>query len=190
MASTQYYVAQSLDGWIAERDGGLGWLTGYGGEAAEGVSASAAGPMEEGGAYHEFYAGIGALAMGSATYEFVLDYGGWPYEGRPTWVFTSRSLPVPAGADVRFADGDVAEVHAEMLAAVGERNLWVVGGGNLASQFADAGLLDELLVTIVPVVLGDGLPTFARRLEGRQLRLKGTRAFGNGMTELRYELVR
>lgn len=190
MASTQSYVAQSLDGWIAESDGGLDWLIGHSGDAAASLATSGAGPMEEGGAYHEFYSEVGALAMGSATYEFVLDPGGWPYEARPTWVFTSRSLPVPGGADVRFADGHPADVHGEMLAAAGERNLWVVGGGNLASQFADAGLLDELLVTIVPVVLGDGLPTFARRLEGGRLRLAGTRAFGNGMVELRYGLVR
>ena len=105
-------------------------------------------------------------------------------------MFTSRERPVPDGADVRFASGPVAPLHGEMTAAAGERNLWVVGGGNLASQFADAGLLDELILTVVPVWLGDGMPTLARRLEGEQLRRTGTQPFANGMTELRYEFVR
>jgi len=186
MALTQYYVAQSLDGYIAESDGGLDWLLGYGG--GSGADASAA----TGGSYDEFFARVGAVAMGSATYEFILAQAreGWPYEGIPSWVFTSRELPVPDGGDVRFAHGPVGDAHGEMVDAAGERNLWVVGGGKLASQFAEEGVLDQLLVTVVPVVLGSGLPTFARRLEGKQLRLEGTRAFENGMTELRYDFVR
>lgn len=186
MSSTQYYVAQSLDGYIAESDGGLDWLLGYGGESKGDASRATD------GGYDEFFAGVGAVTMGSATYEFILSEvnGGWPYEGIPSWVFTSRSLPVPEGVDLRFANERVGEAHGEMLEAAGERNLWVVGGGDLASQFAEEGLLDELLVTVVPVVLGDGLPTFARRLEGEQLRLTGSRSFRNGMTELRYDFVR
>jgi len=182
--STQYYVAQSLDGYIAETDHTLDWLLKYDGDAGDDVS------QATDGAYDRFYEQVGAVAMGSATYEFILAESGWPYEGIPSWVFTSRELPVPEGADVRFADGPVAPLHDEMTAAAGQRNLWVVGGGNLVSQFADEGLLDELLVTIVPVWLGDGMPTFAKRLEGKPLRLIGTHPFKNGMTELRYEFVR
>ncbi len=77
-----------------------------------------------------------------------------------------------------------------MIAAAGERNLWVVGGGNVASQFADQGLLDELLVTVVPVVLGEGKPLFDRRLPGGPMQLTGTTAFDSGMVELRYEISR
>ena len=75
-----------------------------------------------------------------------------------------------------------------MMAAAGGRNLWVVGGGTVASQFADAGLLDELILTVVPVALGSGKPLFERRLPGPPMQLAGTRAFANGMVELRYEL--
>jgi dihydrofolate reductase len=178
VGSTQYYLAQSLDGYIAESDGGLDWLLHYDGEG--GADASQA---TEGG-YDRFFADVGALAMGSATYQFVLDEGGerWPYEGRPSWVFTSRDLPVPEGADVRFARGPVGPPHAEMRAAAGDRNVWIVGGGHL-------GLLDELLITVVPVVLGDGIPTLPGRLRQR-LRLTGTQPFRNGMVELRYDLLR
>jgi len=181
---TQYYVAQSLDGYIAESDGGLDWLLGFGGFAVDVSEATD-------GTYEEFFAEVGAVAMGSATYEFILAMkdGAWPYAGKPCWVFTSRDLPVPEGADVRFVNGSVGEADEQMRASAGEENLWLVGGGDLASQFAEAAMLDQLLVTVVPVVLGAGMATFARRLEGEQLRLTGSRAFANGMTELAFDFV-
>jgi dihydrofolate reductase len=80
-------------------------------------------------------------------------------------------------------------LYDELIAGAGERNVWVVGGGNVASQFADAGLLDELLVTVVPVVLGEGKPLFDRRLPRGPMQLTGTRTFDSGMVELRYEIA-
>ncbi|MBN1529510.1 MAG: dihydrofolate reductase [Thermoleophilaceae bacterium] len=179
MAATRYYLAQSLDGYLAEVDGGIDWLEDYEGEA------ELAGPDLIDGSYDEFIAGIGALAMGSATYEFVLGVGRWPYAGLPTWVFTSRRLPTMQGADIRFANGPVAPHHAHMTAAAGDRDVWLVGGGDLAWQFAADGLIDELILTVVPVVLGSGLPTFAGRLTD-PLVLTGVRPFRSGMVELRY----
>ena len=181
----QYYLAQSLDGYLAESDGGLDWLVRFGGESE--IDASAA----TDGAFDRFFADVGAVAMGSATYEFILssESASWPYPETPSWVFTSRELPQPEGADVRFARGPLRPAYEQMKAAAGERNVWVVGGGDLAMQFADAQLLDELHLTIVPVVLGEGLPTFPGRLR-QPLRLTGTRAFRNGMVELRYDFVR
>jgi dihydrofolate reductase len=189
VAKTQYYCAASLDGYIAESDDTLDWLLKYEG-SFEGEDAEP-GPMS-GGSYDRFYEGVGALVSGSTTYEFVLDHGGWPYGGKPTWVLTTRDLPVPEGddVDVRFADAKVADLHEEMIAAAGERNLWVIGGGNVASQFADEGLLDELLITVVPVVLGEGKPLFDRRLPGGPIQLTGTTTFDTGMVELRYEIRR
>jgi dihydrofolate reductase len=189
VSRTQYYCASSLDGYIAEPDDTIDWLTGYRGEYA-GQDAE---PMA--GSYDRFYEGVGALVMGSTTYEFVLGHftgRDWPYAGKPTWVLTSRDLPRPEGedVDVRIASGSVGELHGEMLAAAGGRNLWVVGGGEVASQYAEQGLLDEVLVTVVPVVLGAGKPLFARRLPGGPMQLTGARAFDSGMVEVRYELRR
>ena len=190
MTKTQYYCAMSLDGFIAESDDTLDWLIKYDGKF-EGDGAE---PME--GSYDRWFTGVGAMVMGSATYEWLLRYledgGEWMYKGTPTWVLSSRDHPIPEGegVDVRIVEAKVTDLYDEMIAAAGERDLWVVGGGNVASQFADAGLLDELIITVVPVVLGEGKPLFDRRLPGGPLQLTGTRTFDTGMVELRYELAR
>ncbi|WP_309125756.1 dihydrofolate reductase family protein [Kocuria sp.] len=175
MSRTQYYVAASADGYIADRENHLDWLLQYGFEAYQDH-------------YDGFLADVGALAMGASTYEFVLRQGEkWPYGGLPTWVFTHRELPRIAGADLRFVQGPVA-LHAEASReSAGGRNLWVVGGGRLAAQFADAGLLDELWLTLMPIALGGGhpvLPTAA----AKDLRLQRTTHFEGGAVELRYAL--
>jgi dihydrofolate reductase len=187
MGKTQYYCAATLDGYIAASDDTLDWLMGYQG--------SFSGPDVEpiAGSYDRFYEDVGALVMGSATYEFVLNLGrGWPYEGKPVWVLSTRELPRPEGedVDVRIVNARVPELYDEMIDAAGERNLWMVGGGNVASQFADEGLLDELLVTVVPVVLAEGKPLFDRPVPGGPLQLTGSRVFDSGMVELRYEIPR
>jgi len=193
MSKTQYYCAATLDGYIADQNDGIDWLMGYEG-SYEGEDAEP-GPMSDGGSYEQFYEGVGALISGSTTYEFVLDHigdgGSWPYSGKPYWVLSTRDLAKPLGdEDVRIIDAKVPDLHDEMLAAAGEQNLWIVGGGNVASQFADVGLLDEVLLTVVPVVLGAGKPLFDRGLPGGPMQLTGTRAHQTGMVELRYEVKR
>ncbi|MGZ5323851.1 MAG: dihydrofolate reductase family protein [Solirubrobacterales bacterium] len=181
MAKSIYFAAATLDGFIADPDGGLDWLTGF--------EPSYEGPGEDvNEAIDAFMETVGVIVMGSSTYEFILAHGSWAYGERPTWVLTSRELPVAEGADVRFHDGPVADIHPEMLAAAGERDLWVMGGAPVASPLADAGLLDELHVTVVPVVLGAGKPLFETPIE-RPMRLLGTRTFSSGMVELRYSLT-
>jgi dihydrofolate reductase len=190
MSRVQYYCAATLDGYIAEADDTIEWLTAYDG-SYEGNGAK---PIE--GGYESFYEGVGALVSGSVTYEFILGHmregGDWPYEGKPCWILSSRDLHVPEGegVDVRIVDAPVAELVDEMIASAGDGSLWVVGGGNVASQFADEGLLDEVAVTVVPVVLGKGKPLFDRRLPGGAMRLTGVFPRANGMVELRYEIGR
>lgn len=158
---TIYYTAATLDGFIATADDSLEWLFPLG--------------ELEATSYPAFIRDVGALAMGSATYEWMLRHvvgpeatrrQPWPYT-QPAWVFTSRALPPVPEADIRFARGDVGPVHAEMAAAAGGKNVWIVGGGDLAGQFADVGLLDEVIVNIAPVTLGAGAPLLPRRLELR-----------------------
>jgi dihydrofolate reductase len=179
---TQYYAAASLDGFIATEDDSLEWLFPLGN--ANDTS------------YPAFIAGVGALAMGSATYEWMLSHADevaaetgspWPY-AQPAWIFSSRTLPTMTGANTRFVRGDVRPVHAEMSAAAGSQNIWIVGGGDLAGQFFDAGLLDELIVQVASVTLGKGKPHFPRRLVHPPLRLESVQQFGLGFAELRYQV--
>ena len=185
-ARTVYYAAMSLDGYIAESDDTLDWLMGFPGVApAETVQ------TVEGG-YDEFYEEVGALVMGSATYEFVLDEAStWHYGGKHTWVLSSRDLPRFEGAEpLTITNAAVTDLYDEMVAAAGDRKLWVVGGGNVASQFADAGLLDEVWVTVVPVVIGTGKPLFDRRLPGPPMQLTEALPRTSGMIELRFDVRR
>jgi dihydrofolate reductase len=177
MTRTQYFVAASIDGYIADANGRLDWLFPF--DGAEGVAEH----------YKAFLDGVGVLAMGAATYEFILAQSreAWPYADRPTWVFTHRELPGFPGADIRFTAEDVGVVHEQMVRVAGEKNIWLVGGGNLAAQFARRGLVNELLLGVVPVVLGGGTPVLPASIPGT-LELKGITRFGRGMLELRYEL--
>ena len=163
MSLTQYYTATSLDGFIADPDNSLDWLFTRAREDD--------GPLN----YGEFIAGVGATAMGSTTYEWLLDREfadkdpaewKWPYD-IPSWVFTHRQLPIVPDSRVELTSADIATVHREMVLAAGDRNVWIVGGGNLAGQFADTGLLDEVIVSIAPVTLGGGAPLLPRRIELR-----------------------
>ena len=187
MSLVRYYAASTLDGYIAESDDSIDWLTGY-----EGTFDGADSDEGEAG-YDAFYEGIGALVMGSVTYEWVLAHGrGWPYAGKPTWVLSTRELERPEGegVDVRIVDAQVQDLIEEMRAAAGELDIWIVGGGNVASQFADHDLLDRVEVTVVPVVLGNGKPLFDRRLLGGAMQLLGVRTFSSGMVGLSYEIKR
>lgn len=181
---TQYFTATSLDGFIATEDDSLEWLFPLG-------------DINDTG-YSKFIAEVGALAMGAATYEWMLrhtqkleqDMGSaWPYT-QPTWVFSHRQLPRVPGADIRLVQGSVRPVHAEMVRAAAGKNLWVVGGGDLAGQFHDAGLLDEAFIQIASVTLGRGKPLFPRRVTNPPWKLLSVRQVGSGFAELHYELPR
>jgi dihydrofolate reductase len=187
MALVRYYAAQTLDGYIAESDDTLDWLLGY-----EGHYDDADSDADQAG-YDAFYEGIGALVSGSVTYEFVLEHlSEWPYAGKPYWVLSSRELPKPEGegVDVRPVSGEIPDLIDEMLDSAADRDLWIVGGGNVASQFVDHGLLDTVEVTVVPVVLGEGKPLFDRRLPSGPMQLGSTTAFSSGMVGLTYEVKR
>jgi len=179
---TCYYTATSLDGFIATEDDSLDWLFPLG-------------DINE-TSYPAFIAEVGALAMGASTYEWMLRHGltvaaqtgsAWPYS-QPTWVFSRRTLSVVPGADLRFVQGDVRPVHSAMRAAAGDKNIWVVGGGDLAGQFHDAGLLDEMIVQVGSVTLGQGKPLFPRRQTSPPLLLTSVRKVGPGFAELCYQI--
>ncbi len=173
MGRILFDTATSLNGWIADDDNSLSWLFAVdGGET----------PDDE-----VLPQNAGVLVEGATTYEWVLaesDILAHPekwrelHGDRPTFVFTSRDLPKPAGADITFVSGPVVEVLPALRAAAGDQDIWVVGGGDLAGQFLDAGLLDEIAVSIAPVLLTGGAPLLPRRLESDRLRLVSAKAVG------------
>ena len=181
---TQYYTASSLDGFIADAQNSLDWLFPLGDIESTG--------------YPAFIHEVGALAMGSTTYEWMLRHlinaqadspQPWPY-AQSSWVFSSRSLPTVPGADIRFVRGDVRPVHRQMVEVAGGKNVWIVGGGDLAGQFCDHGLLDEVIVQVASVTLGGGAPLLPRTITTPPLRLVSAIACGSGFAELRYEVPR
>ncbi|WP_303708457.1 MULTISPECIES: dihydrofolate reductase family protein [Microbacterium] len=173
--ATHYFTASSLDGFIATAEHSLDWLLSQ--------DIDLEGPM----AYPAFEKSIGALVMGASTFEWVMRHeeGRWTYT-QPTWVLSHRDFAVPAGADVRVTSADIRDVHSAMLDAAGGKDLWVVGGGDLAGQFADAGLLDEVWVQYAPVTLGSGAPLLPRRLDLELIEVARNRSFLCG----RYRVAR
>lgn len=179
---TLYYTASSLDGFIADTQNSLDWLFQFSDEAGEDSG--------------DFTTEVGAIAMGSTTYEWLLaneirlgteQEKPWPYS-QPTWIFTSRTLPVIPGANIRFVSGDVRPVHETMRTAAGEKNIWLAGGGDLVGQFHDHGLLDEIVVTFASVTLGSGAPLLPRKIVTPPLRLKSVKQLGVDFATLTYEV--
>ncbi len=185
MTRVVFYTASTLNGFLADEHDSLEWLFAVpGGDSAEGGDEDFAGFIDR----------IGVMVEGSSTYEWVLDHERllerperWQesYGALPTFVFTSLTLPVPAGADVRFVSGSVTDAWDEIRAAAAGRDVWVVGGGDLVGQFDDAGLLDELIITYAPAVLTPGKPLLPRTLGPDRLHLESVSRTGQ-FAQLRY----
>lgn len=170
MARARLYVAQSLDGYIADADGGVGWLDRFHGAGTD-------------YGYADFLASVGALAMGRATYDQVRTFGDWPYH-KPTFVFTRRPLPDPPPG-VHATDADPAAFLSEQ-----QDDVWLVGGAALVRSFREAGALGEIVLTVLPVLLGDGVPLFDGAQPPADLALVSSETFPGGAVQLTYRLER
>ena len=167
------FVGASVDGFIARSDGALDWLPPGGGE-------------DHG--YNEFYASVDAVVIGRKTYEVVLGFGGWAYGTKPVFVLSTRALvPAPQGAVVERLSGEPAEIWAK-LQARGFQHIYVDGGITI-QRFLRAGLVQRLVVTRVPVLIGEGIPLFGPT--GRDIPLKhlGTRTLTSGLVQSEYEVA-
>jgi dihydrofolate reductase len=177
-----FHTATTLNGFLADAQDSLSWLFAVpGADDAESD-------------FSVFLDSVGALIMGSTTYEWIVEQENlldhpekWFYADKASFVMSSRSQPEISGADIRFRRGDVAQVWEELCEAAGERDIWIVGGGDLVGQFADAGRLDEVRVSIAPVTLEAGRPLLPRRLESDRLRLESARRSGQ-FAELVYSV--
>jgi dihydrofolate reductase len=171
MLEVVYYVASSLDGFIATPDGRIDWLARF---EASGQDYG----------YSAFYASVDAILVGSRTYEQSLTFGEWPYRGKPVWVFSKRPLAAPSG-DVLVTDREPRDIVDE-LESRGLRRAWLVGGGALAGSFRSAGLITEFAVSIMPVALGAGIGLFGTSGPLERLLHLETTEFPDGVLQVRY----
>lgn len=184
-----YNTATSFNGYIADEANSLAWLF----EVPDRSDQDQDAPDQP-----DFMAGVGVVVTGSTTYEWLLNEedvlaqpSKWQefYADRPVYVFTSRNLPRPEGADIRFVSGPVAGSFAAIASAAGDKVVWVAGGGDLVGQFYDAGLLDEIRLTVAPVTLVGGAPLLPRTIRAQNLTLTGVRQAG-AFAELTYTVSR
>lgn len=176
MARVRVFIACSLDGFIAGPADELDWLPPHAADGAEDT-------------FTPFFARIGALLMGRRTYDVVEGFGGpWPYGDTPVLVATSRPMS-PKNPSVRPVGGTIDEMVSEARMVAGERDVYI-DGGTLIRAALDTDLIDDLTVTVVPVILGRGLPLFAGSARRHRLELRGAREIGGGLVELRYRPAR
>ena len=172
MVKVTYYVAASLDGFIATADGSVDWL--------EDVNSAGA---DYG--YQAFYSSVDALVMGSKTCEQVMDFGDWPYAGKPSRVLSTRKLIVTS-PDITVTSQSPSELMVE-LKAQGVGHVWLVGGSFTASEFRLRGLITDYIISVIPVIIGDGIPLFRPLdIENEPLTLTDEKSFHNGMVQLKY----
>ena len=161
------YAATSLDGFLAGPGDDLSWLPQGGGETD----------------YEEFFAGVGAVVMGRRTWEILPTLGPYPYGDVPAYVL-SRTLPPERRGPVTVTAAPPEQLAAELRD--GEGVAWLMGGGGLFGAFAAADLVDEWIITVVPCLLGDGIPLVPPGTPRRPLALTGRREFAGGLVQLRY----
>lgn len=174
MAEIILYIAVSLDGYIATKDGGVDWL-------------SIAEDAREDYGYSAFYDSVDALLMGRHTYEQILGFGDWPYAGKTSYVMTSRALSCERG-DVQFVSNDIAKL-VERINATAHQRVWLAGGGQLASHFHQQRLITEYQLFVIPVTLGGGIPLFLAHQGMQRLELTHSQAYPKGVVELHYRPV-
>ena len=174
------FIASSLDGYIARPDGNLDWLFSAaptGGEAAEDYG------------YREFIETVDTVVMGRNTYEKVRTFGEWPYAGKQTVVLTTRPVDIPA--EMRGSISTLSGAPAEILARISDAGGThaYVDGGQTIRRFLEAGRLDRLIVSTVPVLIGEGIPLFGRVAADVRLSHVRTRAYPTGLVQNEYTVA-
>ena len=167
-----YYVACSLDAFIATEDGGVDWLE----------------PFHKMGEDHgagELQTSVDALLLGSKTYVFALKLGAWPSPNTPSWVFTRRKLKQLHPSITLTSQTPSEVVH--LLAKRGVKRAWLMGGGKLATSFRAEGLISSYILIIMPIILGRGIPVFAPGGPQTPLVLQSAKPFKSGIVQLKYK---
>lgn len=175
MNKTVLYIATSLDGFIARSDGNLDWLTSF--------------PHPESGdyGYAELLESIGTIIVGRLTYDEVIGFGiDWPYSGFDTYVVTKNSALKIKSPDTYLLTDNLKDVVTDLKRKT-KKDIWLVGGGKLNTTFINEGLLDKMVISIIPKIIGEGLPLFADKPKETNWKLVNTKSFNTGVVNLTYE---
>ena len=172
MGEVILYIAASLDGFIAKANGDISWLDKYQGGG-------------EDYGYADFYKMVGSSIMGAKTYEKALTLAGGIDTKMPTYVITHRKLPVPSEADIKFYSGDLPQLLRTIQKHT-SKNIWLVGGGQLAQSFLKKGLVDEIILSTIPVILGEGISLFGNIRKEINFSLVKTESFSSGIVQTHY----
>ncbi|PHJ56893.1 deaminase/reductase [Nostoc linckia z18] len=165
------YIATSLDGYIARSNGEIDWLSMF--EA-----------QEEDYGYAAFYQSIDAIVLGSKTYELGLSFDQWPYPDKKSFVFTQRHFKCDRN-DVVFIS-DPVNYALSSIEAEGFKNIWLVGGGALINSFLKHSLIDEYIISIIPIILGDGVRLFPPPTPEEKLEMMNSKQYPSGLIQVHY----
>lgn len=166
-----YYVAQSLDGYIADKNNGVAWLDKY----------DSAG---EDYGYESFYVEVDSIIMGRKTFDQVLGFGDWPYPSKSSWIVTHK--PILKTLPEVFGTDDPPEMIMEIIRKKGFNTTWLVGGGEVANLFLERGLITNYIISLMPELLGDGVSLLGNAQMRSDMKLKSSQIFQNGVIQLHY----
>lgn len=172
MTKVILYIAASLDGFIARSDGDISWLDKYQGGG-------------EDYGYADFYGNVGASIMGAKTYEKALTLTGGIDNKMPTYVVTGRQLPAPTGSDITFYSAELPPL-LELIRKKVRKDIWLVGGGQLARSFFKEGLIDNVILSAIPVILGEGISLFGEIEKTIDLDLVKAVSYSSGIVQTHY----
>lgn len=173
MKKVKLYIAVSIDGYIARPDGDLEWLTGF------------PNPSKTDYGYKDFFASVDTVIMGNRTYQDILLMDVlWPYKDMETYVVTHHAQETKE--NIRFISENVVETISGLRKKDG-KDIWLVGGGQLTSILLNADMVDEMQITFIPVVLGNGIPLFTNNPNESQWNLLENKAFDNGVLQVKYQ---
>jgi dihydrofolate reductase len=175
MPRIKLYIAASLDGFIARENGSIDWLSEYENN-----------PETDYG-YSEFYESIGTILMGRKTYEQAIKFGEWPYKEKKSYVFTRKKEPLPLESNVEFVSGNVGNFVRHLKERT-EEDIWLVGGSQLIKVFLEEKLVQDLIIFVVPIILGNGIPLFDRIEKEIKLRTVRIERYENGLVSMEYEV--
>lgn len=169
---TTLFIATSLDGYIAGPDDDLSWLF-----------------TDEDYGFDEFYNTVDTLIMGRGTYDVVRSMGKWPYRGKRTLVVTRNEKIEITTPDTAYFNGSLNDLE-KLLREQGTKRSWLVGGGELVSGYLESRNVEEVVVSVHPVILGKGVPLFPQGIQRTKLKLENAEAFDSGLVQLRYSVVK